>query len=519
MNTNWKRSLAGVCLIALGSACGGGADAGAVEGTGETAANLSMEVVSQGAGGVPSFIRGNFGSVAQVRSGLRGASLTAEAERTLAPVLRGVAPLFRLSPKELRVRTARVDEVGNTHVRYDQVRNGVRVVGGELILHVAKSGTVYAVNGSARGAAEPATLSLMAPRDAAVAALEGSSTLKPEGEPQMVYFLDAQGTLSLAYEQLRSGERDGEPARDIVYVDASSGRVLDVHPQLHSAQARRVHTANNGSALPGTLRRAEGGGAAGDAHVDLNYDHIGTTYACYETIFARDSFNDAGATITSTVHYGNSYVNAFWNGSQIVFGDGDNFNSGELGRDLDVVSHEFTHAVTQYESGLVYRNDSGALNESLSDIAAAICESWARGTVDADVWKIGEDIWTPGTAGDALRYMGNPTQDGSSRDYYPERYVGTSDNGGVHWNSGIPNLAFKLLVTGGSHPRGKTAVNVAGVGMNRAAQTFYFANQNYFTANINMSQARALTIQAASDRYPLETINAVRDAWSAVGVQ
>ncbi|MET0403470.1 MAG: peptidase M4 family protein, partial [Cystobacter sp.] len=148
MSMNWKRGLAGVCLFVLGAACGGPESSGALEATGESGAGLSMEVVSRGAGGVPSFLRGNFGSVTLARSGLTGVGLTSEAERALEPVLRGVAPLFRLTPKELRVRTARVDEVGNTHVRYEQVRKGMRVVGGELILNVARSGTVYAVNGS-----------------------------------------------------------------------------------------------------------------------------------------------------------------------------------------------------------------------------------------------------------------------------------------------------------------------------------------------------------------------------------
>lgn len=517
MTTNWTRSLAGVCLVALGSACGELPDAGS-----PGSADVSeMGQANMELGNGSAIIRGRLGAISapQSLSGLRGQDLTLAADQALRPVLGGVASRFGLSPKELRVRSARVDEVGLTHVRYDQVREGLRVVGGELIVHVDTSGQIFAVNGSARGAQAPSSLSRVSPDAAMAAAVKGLPDMKPMGTTQLVYFLDAQGSLFLAYELVREGERDDAPARDTVYVDAATGRVLDVHPQFHAAQNRRIHSAGNGSNLPGTLRRQEGGAATGDGHIDDNYDHVGTTYRCFSTVFGRDSFDDAGATITSTVHYGNRYVNAFWDGRQIVFGDGDNFNSGELGRDLDVVSHEFTHAVTQYDSGLVYRNESGALNESLSDIAAAICESWARGTVDADVWKIGEDIWTPGTSGDALRYMDNPTRDGSSRDFYPERYVGTADNGGVHWNSGIPNLAFKMLVTGGTHPRNKTSINVSGVGMNRAAQTFYYANQFYFTANTTMAQARALTIQAAADRYPTDTVNAVRDAWSAVGVQ
>lgn len=513
----WKLGLIGACCAMWGAACGEAPVDPTRDNTPETrqaalAALGRVEVVDAGRDGTPSFIRGSLGTVDRSLVSLKAAD-------ALAPVLRTLAPVFGLRAEELTVRNSRTDELGYTHVRYDQTRHGVPVKGGELVVHVDDKGVVYAANGSARGAGEPSTLARLPLHAVTDAALEGLDTLKVEGEPRFVYFLGAEGPLSAAYEVLRVGTREDAPAKDRVYVDASSGRVLDVHPLIHGGLNRRVHSANNQWTTPGTLRRQEGGGATGDAHIDRNYDHIGTTYACYETIFGRDSFDDRGATITSTVHYGSAYVNAYWDGIQIVFGDGDNVNSGQLGLDLDVVSHEITHAVTQYESGLVYRNESGALNESLSDIAAAICESWARGgALDADVWKIGEDIWTPNISGDALRYMDNPTRDNSSRDFYPERYTGTADNGGVHWNSGIPNLVFKLLVTGGTHPRGKSPINVGGIGMNRAAQTFYFAATTYFTSTTTMSQAKAYTVQAATDRYDASVVNSVRDAWSAAGV-
>jgi hypothetical protein len=188
-----------------------------------------------------------------------------------------------------------------------------------------------------------------------------------------------------------------------------------------------------------------------------------------------------------------------------------------LGKDLDVTVHELTHAVTSSESNLTYSNESGALNEGMSDIFAAYCESWTRSwATDADVWKIGEDIWTPGTAGDALRYMANPTQDGSSKDYYPERYTGTSDNGGVHWNSGIANLAFKLLSTGGTHPRGKTTTVVTGLGVQQAGAIFYKANTDLMTASTTFAQAKTYTEQAATSLG--YSTASVTQAWQAVGV-
>jgi hypothetical protein len=202
----------------------------------------------------------------------------------------------------------------------------------------------------------------------------------------------------------------------------------------------------------------------------------------------------------------------------MVYGDADGVQSAPLGKSLDVTVHELTHAVTSSESNLTYSGESGALNEGMSDIFAAYCESWTKSwsATDPAVWMIGDDVWTPATAGDALRYMGNPTQDGSSKDYYPERYTGTSDNGGVHWNSGLANLAFKLLSTGGSHPRGKTTTVVTGVGVQQAGAIFYKANTDLFTAGTTFAQAKTYTEQAAT-ALGYSAAN-VTKAWEAVGV-
>jgi vibriolysin len=211
-------------------------------------------------------------------------------------------------------------------------------------------------------------------------------------------------------------------------------------------------------------------------------------------------------------------VNAFWNGSQMVYGDGDGSTSAPLSRSFDVAAHELTHAVTSASSKLVYQNESGALNEAMSDIFAAICEARRDGGVSANTWKIGEEVWTPGTAGDALRYMNDPIADGQSKDYYPTRYTGSQDNGGVHLNSGIANLAFKLLVTGGTHPRSKTTINVPALGMEQAGKIFYRAQTTYFTSSTNFAAARTATANAANDLYGSDAKFAVESAWAAVGV-
>ncbi|HSP76918.1 MAG TPA: M4 family metallopeptidase, partial [Myxococcaceae bacterium] len=224
-------------------------------------------------------------------------------------------------------------------------------------------------------------------------------------------------------------------------------------------------------------------------------------------------------TLTSTVHYSSNYVNAFWNGSQMVYGDADGTTAGPLGESLDVTVHELTHAVTSSESNLTYSYESGALNEGMSDIFSAYCEAWTKSwNTDAAVYMIGDDIWTPATPGDALRYMANPTQDGSSYDYYPERYTGSSDNGGVHWNSGIANLAFYLLSEGGTHPRGKTTTQVAGIGIQKAGKIFYEANANCMTSSSNFAAAKTCTEQKAQQFYGATELAAVTAAWEAVGV-
>jgi Zn-dependent metalloprotease len=461
------------------------------------AALPSAEVVGSHDNGVPFMLNGRLGTASSLSS---------------------IAPAFRLNATDLVVKSTRVDEQGNTHVRYGQMKNGLPVVGGELIVHLDKAGNVYSANGSARdGEIAPAKARISA-EAAKAAALDSTSGqhIAAEGEPRLVYVRQNEGALKLAYEVVVTGEGRDLPIRDHVYVSALDGSELDRTTDIHSALSRAVYSGNNTSTLPGTLKRSEGGAATGDTHVDDNYGHLGTTYNCYSVNFGRNSYNNAGAQLKSTVHHQVNYTNAFWNGTQMVYGDSDGVQSAPLGKSLDVTVHELTHAVTSSESNLTYSNESGALNEGLSDIFGAYCESWNRGwVVDNAVWMVGDDVWTPGTAGDALRYMYDPAIAGDY-DYYPTRYTGTSDNGGVHTNSGIANLAFKLLVTGGTHPRGKTTTVVTGIGMQAAGAIFYKANVDLMTASTTFAQAKTYTESAASTLG--YSVASVTQAWNAVGV-
>ncbi|WP_326938756.1 M4 family metallopeptidase [Archangium violaceum] len=465
--------------------------------------------------GVPYAVTGQLGRLSP--SGSVG-ELRAKDELREAVV--ELAPVFRVSGEDLVFKRSSVDEQGHRHLRFQQTLNGLRVVGGELVMHADGTGNIYAVNGSLRSGEQLSAAARVAPEAALRAAEVGSSArgASAQGEAKLVY-VRAEGSseLRLAYEVSVKGERQGIPAHDLVYVDAQRGGVLLENPLIHTALNRRVYSANNGSTTPGTLKRSEGQAAIGDAHVDTNYDMLGTTYNCYKTLFNRDSYNNAGATLTSTVHYGSNYVNAYWDGTQMVYGDGNGVDSIELGKDLDVTVHELTHAVTDSESDLIYSGESGGLNESMSDIFAGVCESWTRSwAVDADVFKIGEDIWTPGTAGDALRYMDDPARDGVSLDFYGDYSAGVD----VHYSSGISNLVFSLLSKGGVHPRGKSTNVVPAIGPEKAGRIFYKANTDLFTASTTFDQAKTYTLQAADALYGAGSAEslAVNEAWKAVGV-
>ena len=229
--------------------------------------------------------------------------------------------------------------------------------------------------------------------------------------------------------------------------------------------------------------------------------------------------------MTAVVHYDQDYVNAFWGGDYMVYGDGDGFIAREFSGALDVVAHENTHGLTQCTSNLVYQDESGALNESFSDMLGTATEFWADANgLDPAAppdWYIGEDIYLLSDNG--FRNMADPAEN-FDPDHYSERYVGPEDNGGVHTNSGIPNHAFYLLVSGGSnageawdHPH--TGPVVTGIGMAAAERIFFVA----FTAlaeDATMCDARAATEASAETLYgpgSQEQLSTT-DAWLAVGL-
>ncbi len=264
-------------------------------------------------------------------------------------------------------------------------------------------------------------------------------------------------------------------------------------------------------------------GEAGDdprtkAAVDAHYG-AQMTYDFYKNVLGRDSLDGKGEKLVSNVHIGNNYVNAFWDGKQMNYGDGDGRTAGPL-TTLDIAGHEITHGLTERTAGLIYRGESGGLNEAFSDIMGTGVEWYAsqkNSAVKFD-WAVGEDAWTPtnGDPNDALRYMDDPTKDKYSVDHYSNYPKQTE----VHGSSGIANNAFYLLANGGTNRTSKQTVD-GGIGMEKSLKVYYRALAHYMTPNTTFSQARDATIKAATDLFGANSpeVAKVKESWSAVGVE
>ena len=442
----------------------------------------------------------------------------ASAERELSAVLARVVAPLRISPSDLRLRGVRRDGRGGTHFRFRLVVDGLNVIGGDLVVHVDTKGSVAGVNGAGGGdfgRLPPARLT-NAEAIAWVAADPRFAGLATTAS-RPVFLVTEAGTRHRALEILVAGARGKDPVRDRVYVDMTSGLIAAVDPQFRFAKNRFVYSANNGTSLPGTLRRSEGNAASTDLDINGAYDNTGAFYDAFAGFWGRDSYDNLGARLSSTVHYSTNYCNAFWNGTQMVFGDGDaSVGCLPLARALDVTAHELTHAITDRESGLIYSGESGAINESLSDSFAAFVEAWVAGggtgtlTTTADTWLYGESAVPP-----FLRSMCDPAADGASADVWSSS-VGNLD---VHYASGVGNLAFCLLANGGVHPRGKTTVVVPPIGLETAIRILYEAQASYMTSTTTYAGARIAMEQAAAALgYDQPTQDSVGCAWAAVRV-
>lgn len=283
---------------------------------------------------------------------------------------------------------------------------------------------------------------------------------------------------------------------------------------------RSIHDAGQQMQLPGTLRRGEGQPATGDQAVDEAYDALGATYRFFWEAFGRHSIDGKGFPLIGTVHYGQAYENAFWNGEQMVFGDGDGEIFNRFTVALDVVAHELTHGVIDSEAALVYVNQSGALNESLSDVFGILAKQYALGQTAAQSdWLIGAGLLTDAINGKGLRSMSAP---GTAYDdpllgkdpqpAHMNEFVETrEDNGGVHINSGIPNRAFHLA-----------AVALGGFAWEKAGLIWYDTLCDRRLANdATFAEFAHLCADKAAGRFGQGSreAQAVMKAWRDVGVE
>jgi len=283
------------------------------------------------------------------------------------------------------------------------------------------------------------------------------------------------------------------------------------------ALRRSIYDCRHRMRLPGRLVRNEGSRESRDASVNEAYDGLGQTYKLYKDAFARNSIDDKGLRLIASVHYGVDFDNAFWDGSQMVFGDGDDRIFIGFTKALDVIGHELTHGVTQYEANLEYQDQSGALNESMSDVFGSLVKQYALKQTAADAdWLIGSGILAPGIQGVALRSMKEPgtayddpllgkdPQPGNMSDYVQT----DEDSGGVHINSGIPNRAFYLV-----------AEQIGGNAWKDAGRIWYLTlrrlhSQSDFqdAANVTHNVAGALFGSGSGQQQ------CVKEAWDDVGI-
>jgi Zn-dependent metalloprotease len=311
--------------------------------------------------------------------------------------------------------------------------------------------------------------------------------------------------------------RGYSPRRTSLELSVENGDTLVA--ETAPAPDRTISDAKNTEDLPGTRVRGEDDPPVADTAVDQAFDGLGTTFDFYWDAYRRDSIDGRGLALDATVHYGRKYDNAFWNGERMVFGDGDGDVFTGFTGSITVIAHELTHGVTEASGGLDYTGQSGALNESISDVFGVLTEQYHLGqTADQASWLIGAGIFTPQVQGEALRSMKAPgtayDDDVLGKDPQPATMAGyvetTDDNGGVHINSGIPNHAFYLA-----------AAAIGGHAWEKAGLVWYkTVTGGKLPKDASFAQFADATIATATAEYGEDSkeADAVRSAWTGVGV-
>ncbi len=455
------------------------------------------------------------------------------------------------------------DPDGSTHTRMVRTYDGLPVIGGDRVVHRGPGG-------AARGVSQTleAPLSLVTTPVLGVSAAE--AVAGPKAESSRLVVDATSGTGRLAWEVISGGtQADGTPSRLATYVDARSGKVLWREQQIETAEGSgqslysgtvplrltqsgssyQLKDATRGNTYTTDLNNKEdsllcqllgAGCKAGtlftspdtsfgtastssreSAAVDAQYG-TNMTWDFYQTTYGRNGIFGDGTGSYNRVHYGKGYVNAFWDGTKMTYGDGDGTSYGPL-VSLDVAGHEMSHGVTEHSANLTYEGESGGLNEATSDIFGTMVEFFAANPNDPGDYLIGEEFDLKQHLG--LRRMDNPASDGSSLNCWSS----TAGNVDVHYSSGIGNHFFYLLAEGsGAKTLNGVSYNsptcngstVSGIGRDDAARIWYRALTVYMTSGTDYHGARTASLDAARDLFTAGSVqyNAVATAWSAVGV-
>ena len=297
----------------------------------------------------------------------------------------------------------------------------------------------------------------------------------------------------------------GEPPSFVISDHAARDERPAAAPGTAPQPDRRISDAEGTDVLPGRLVRREGQPDTGDQAVDQAYDGLGDTFEMFARVFARDSIDDAGMPLEATVHFGDHYDNAFWDGERMVFGDGDGEVFRGFTNSLSVIGHELAHGVTERTAKLRYQGQSGALNEHISDVFGALVEQYSMGQDgESATWLIRSMI-EPGTAYDD-DVLGRDPQPG-----HFDRYIETDeDNGGVHLNSGIPNRAFALA-----------SVELGGFAWEHTGRIWYdVLTSGRLKPTADFRTFAREIVAAANDRYGSTSreARAIAGGWAEVGL-
>ncbi|MEU8589942.1 M4 family metallopeptidase [Streptomyces sp. NPDC048664] len=466
--------------------------------------------------------------------------------------------------EKLVVRDVVKDADGTLHTRYERTYAGLPVLGGDLIVDTSRAGATQQVIKASQAAIQvasltPAVAAATAEKHAlAVAKAAGSKKTGAERAPRTVIW--AAGTKAvLAYETVIGGfQDDGTPNALHVVSDATTGQELYRYQGIETGVGNtqysgtvtltttqsgstftlndaargghKTYNLNHGTSGTGTLFSQSndtwGNGTTSNAATAGADAHYGAqeTWDFYKNSFGRSGIKNDGKAAYSRVHYGNSYVNAFWDDGCFCMTYGDGSGNNDPLTALDVAGHEMSHGVTSNTAGLNYTGESGGLNEATSDIMGTGVEFYANNSSDVGDYLIGEKIDINGD-GTPLRYMDKPSKDGASKDSW---YSGLG-NLDVHYSSGPANHFFYLLSEGsgtkvinGVTYNSPTAdgLPVTGIGRDKALQIWYRALTTKFTSTTNYAAARTGTLAAAGELYGTSgaEYKAVQDAWAAIAV-